>query len=52
MYIPLSLVLVELHLGADECVVVAAVVLEHLLAQVDNLRAHAVHEILLREGVT
>ena len=47
-YIPLSLVLVELHLGADESVVVAAVVLELLLAEMDNLRAHAVHEVLRR----
>ena len=49
-YIPLSLVFVELHFGADEGVIVAAVVLENLKVQVDNLRAHAVHEILKREG--
>ena len=50
-YLPLGLVLVKLHLGADESVVVAAVVLQLLLAQVDDLRAHAVHKVLKRSEV-
>ena len=52
-HLPLGLVLVKLHLGADESVVVAAVVFQLLLAQVDDLRAHAVHEVLkkVREGL-
>ena len=51
VYLPLGLVLVKLHLGADESVVVAAVVLQLLLAQVDDLRAHAVHKVLKRSEV-
>ena len=44
--VPLGLVLQELEASLNEGVVVAAVVLEVALVQVDGLRAHGVEEIL------
>lgn len=42
----LHLVLEQLHARPDECLVVTGVVLEAALAHVDDVRAHAVQEVL------